>query len=107
MNLEALEALSLEKRKPCGVTEDGKESFTEADFWTRHVLAPVGARRISMVTMWRNKYVGNNEEDKHFFSVYPGHPSEDDFRKMYDDPRSLFSRDLPDMYRLPEGYEIK
>ena len=106
-NLEALEALSLEKRKPCGVTEDGKESFTEVDFWTRHVLAPVGAHRISMVTMWRNKYVGNNESDKHYFSVYPGHPSEDDFRKMYDDPRSLFSRDLPDMYRLPEGYEIK
>ena len=106
-NLEALEALSLEKRKPCGVTEDGKESFTEVDFWSRHVLAPVGARRISMVTMWRNKYVGGNESDKHYFSVYPDHPSEDDFRKMYDDPRSLFSRDLPDMYRLPEGYEIK
>ena len=40
-------------------------------------------------------------------AIYPGHPSEDDFRKMYNDPRSLFSRDLPDMYRLPEGYEIK
>ena len=106
-NLEALEALSLEKRKPCGVTEDGKESFTEVDFWSRHLLAPVGAHRISLVTMWRNKYVGNNESDKHYFSVYPGHPSEDDFRKMYDDPRSLFSRDLPDMYTLPEGYEIK
>ena len=106
-NLAALEALSLEKRKPCGVTEDGKESFSEVDFWTRHVQAPVGAKRISMVTMWRNKYVGNNEEDKHYFSVYPGHPSEDDFRTMYGDPRSLFSRDLPDMYTLPEGYEIK
>ena len=106
-NLEAMEALSLEKRKPCGVTEDGKESFSEVDFWSKHVLAPVGDHRISMVTMWRNKYVGNNESDKHYFSVYPGHPSEDDFRKMYDDPRSLFSRDLPDMYRLPEGYEIK
>ena len=106
-NVEALEAVSLEKRKPCGVTEDGKESFTEVDFWSRHVLAPVGAHRISMVTMWRNKYVGNNESDKHYFSVYPGHPSEEDFRKMYDDPRSLFSRDLPDMYKLPEGYEIK
>jgi hypothetical protein len=57
--------------------------------------------------MWRNKYVGNNESDKHYYSVYPGHPSEDDFRKMYADPRSLFSRDLPDMYTLPEGYEIK
>ena len=106
-NLAALEALSLEKKKPCGVTEDGKESFTEADFWTRHVLGPVGNRRISLVTMWRNKYVGNNESDKHYYSVYPGHPSEDDFRKMYADPRSLFSRDLPDMYTLPAGYEIK
>ena len=106
-NLDALEAVSLEKRKPCGVTEDGKESFTDTDFWSRHVLGPVGAHRISLVTMWRNKYVGNNESDKHYYSVYPGHPSEDDFRKMYNDPRSLFSRDLPDMYRLPEGYEIK
>ena len=106
-NLEALDALSREKKKPCGVTEDGKESFTEADFWTRYVLGPVGDKRISMVTMWRNKYVGSNEADKHYFSVYPGHPSEEDFRTMYRDSRSLFSSDLPDMYSLPSGYEIK
>ena len=106
-NLKALEALSQEKRKPCGVTEDGKESFTEDNFWSQYLVGPLGAKRISMVTMWRNKYVGNNESDKHYYSVYPGHPSEADFRKMYDDPRSLFSGDLPDMYTLPEGYEIK
>ena len=106
-NLKALEALSQEKRKPCGVTEDGEESFTQADFWSQYLVGPLGAKRISMVTMWRNKYVGNNESDKHYFSVYPGHPSEADFRKMYNDPRSLFSQDLPDMYTLPEGYEIK
>ena len=102
-----MEALSQEKRKPCGVTEDGKESFTETNFWSQFLVGPLGAKRISLVTMWRNKYVGNNESDKHYYSVYPGHPSEDDFRKMYADPRSLFSRDLPDMYTLPEGYEIK
>ena len=106
-NLKALEALSQEKRKPCGVTEDGKESFTEDNFWSLYLVGPLGAKRISMVTMWRNKYVGNNESDKHYYSVYPGHPSVADFRKMYDDPRSLFSGDLPDMYTLPEGYEIK
>ena len=60
-----------------------------------------------MVTMWRNKYVGSDEADKHYFSVYPGHPSEEDFRTLYKDGRSLFSRDLPDMYTLPAGYEIK
>ena len=106
-NLEALSAVSRDKKKPCGVTEDGKESFTESDFWTRYVLVPLEGKRVSMVTMWRNKYVGNNESDKHYFSVYPGHPSEEDFRTMYNDPRSLFSRDLPDMYTLPAGYEIK
>jgi beta-mannanase len=106
-NLEALEALSLAKKKPCGVTEDGLESFTQSDFWSRYLMAPIGEKRISMVTMWRNKYVGNNESDKHYFSVYPGHPSEEDFRKMYSSPRTLFSADLPDMYALPDGYEIK
>ena len=106
-NLEALEALSLAKQKPCGVTEDGLESFTQSDFWSRYLMAPIGEKRISMVTMWRNKYVGNNESDKHYFSVYPGHPSEEDFRKMYSSPRTLFSADLPDMYALPDGYEIK
>ena len=106
-NLKAIEAVSLDKKKPCGVTEDGKESFTEVDFWTRQVLNPLKDRRISMVTMWRNKYVGSNESDKHYFSVYPGHPSEDNFRTMYQDSRSFFSKDLPDMYSLPAGYEIK
>lgn len=106
-NLKALEKVSQDKKKPCGVTETGKESFTETDFWTRHILSPLEGRRVSMVTMWRNKYVGSDESDKHYFSVYPGHPSEDDFRAMYGDARSLFSRDLPDMYTLPSGYEIK
>ena len=106
-NLKALASLSVAKHKPCGVTEDGLESFAQTDFWSRYVLGPVGDTRISMITMWRNKYVGSNESDKHYFSVYPGHPSEDDFRKMYDSPRTIFSRDLPDMYTLPDGYEIK
>lgn len=99
--------ISLEKRKPCGVTEDGVESFTRADYWTYSILEPAQDKRISMVVMWRNKYVGNNESDKHYFSVYPGHPSEDNFRKMYSDKRTFFSKDLPDMYTLPENIRIK
>ena len=106
-NLTALEGVSKDKKKPCGVTETGKESFTETDFWTRHILAPLDGRRVSIVTMWRNKYVGSNEDDKHYFSVYPGHPSENDFRTMYNSERSIFSGDLPDMYKMPAGYEIK
>lgn len=105
-NVKALADLSIEKKKPCGVTETGLESFANPDYWTKYILEPVGDKRISLVTMWRNKYV-SSESDKHYFSVYPGHPSEDDFRKMYNDKRTLFSKDLPDMYNMPEGYEIK
>jgi len=106
-NLKALEEVSKDKNKPCGVTEAGVESFTQKEYWSDYLAAPLEGRRISFVSMWRNKYVGSNESDKHYFSVYPGHPSEDDFRKVYALPESLFSKDLPDMYTLPKGYEIK
>lgn len=99
--------ISQQKRKPCGVTEDGVESFTRADYWTYSVLDPAMDKRVSMVVMWRNKYVGSNESDKHYFSVYPGHPSEENFRKMYSSERTFFSKDLPDMYSLPENIRIK
>lgn len=105
-NLEAMTALSVEKMKPCGVTETGPEGFDWTDYWTNHILASAAGMRVSMIVLWRNKYVGNNESDKHFFSVYPGHPSENDFRTMYDDPRTFFSKDLPDMYTMPEGLEV-
>ena len=105
--LDALESWAVKKNKPCGVTEDGRESFTTPTFWSKEVLEPLRGRRSCMCVMWRNKYVGNNESDKHYYSVYPGHPSEEDFVKMYNDPESIFSRDLPDMYAMPENCVIK
>jgi beta-mannanase len=106
-NLTAMSALSVEKKKPCGVTETGPEGFNWTDYWTNHILACALNQRVSMIVMWRNKYVGSNESDRHFYSVYPGHPSEADFRSMYDNPATFFSKDLPDMYKMPKGYEVK
>jgi beta-mannanase len=106
-NLDAMSKLSLEKKKPCGVTETGPEGFDWTDYWTNHILACAMNQRVSMIVMWRNKYVGSNENDRHFYSVYPGHPSEKDFREMYDSPNTFFSKDLPDMYEMPKGYEVR
>lgn len=106
-NLKEMTALSKEKMKPCGVTETGAEAFKNNDYWTNHLMECVKGNRISMVVMWRNKYVGSNEWDTHYFSVYPGHPSEDDFRKMYDDNTTFFSSDLLDMYTMPDNYQVK
>lgn len=106
-NLTAMSALSVEKKKPCGVTETGPEGFSWNNYWTDHILSCAKGKRVSMIVMWRNKYVGNNESDRHFYSVYPGHPSEKDFRTFYDDKTTFFSKDLPDMYSMPMGYEVK
>ena len=106
-NIVAMSALSQEKKKPCGVTETGPEGFDWKDYWTTHILECAKGQRLSFIVMWRNKYVGTNEADRHFYSVYPGHESENDFRAMYDDPTTFFSKDLPDMYTMPQGYDVK
>jgi mannan endo-1,4-beta-mannosidase len=50
-------------------------------------------RRIAWVLVWRN---GNT---KHRYTPYPGHSSEADFVKFYNDPATHFERDLPNMYK--------
>lgn len=107
-NLTAIDALSQEKTKPCGVTETGQEAFTAANYWSNGVVAPFSGKKVGMVVMWRNKYVGDvNSSDTHYFSVYPGHPSEDDFRAMHALPEAIFSSKLRRMYQMPTGYAVK
>ncbi len=108
-NLQTLSAIAAEKQKPCAVTEAGLEAFKNPSYWTEQILPPATAEgvHISFFVFWRNKYVGQNERDTHYFSVFPGHPSEDDFRRFYSSPRTIFSRDLPDMYRRARGVKVK
>lgn len=98
VNLRMIAALSAKKMKPCGVTETGVEGFTDKDYWSKQILEPATGRKVSMIVMWRNKFVGGNESDKHYFSVFKGHPSEGDFVRFYESPITFFSSDLPDMY---------
>lgn len=39
--------------------------------------------------------------------IFKGHASEKSFIKMYESPVSLFSADLPDMYTMAEGMNVK
>lgn len=105
-NLKAISRVALDKGKPCGVTETGVEGFTKKNYWTEDIYAPASGRKISLLVTWRNKYVGSTESDKHYFSVYPGHPSEEDFVDMYEKDDCFFCKDLPDMYAMPSGYSV-
>lgn len=93
-NINSLETISLDKKIPCGVTETGQEGFTMVDYWSRGIVEPLENKRVSMVVMWRNEYGSAN----HYFSVFPGHPSEDDFKLMYANPKAIFSSKLPEIY---------
>lgn len=106
-NLKTLSRISLNKRKPCGVTETGVEGFTKTNYWSENIYAPMTGRKVSLLVTWRNKFVGTNESDKHYYSVYKGHPSEKDFVSMYKEKNTFFCSDLPDMYKMAENITVK
>ena len=106
-NIATISAVANSKQKPCGVTEVGVEGFSSSNYWTAHILTPAKQGNVSLIVTWRNKYVGSNESDKHFFSVYKGHVSEDDFRTFYNDGLTIFSGDLPDMYKMAAGISVE
>lgn len=83
------------RNKPIALTETGLEAIPIADWWTR-VLLPVAARYpVSYVMVWRNA----REKPDHFYAPYPGQLSADDFVSFYKHPRTLFSKDISNLYK--------
>lgn len=111
-NMRNLMLLSQEKKKPCGVTETGIEGIRKndgseySDYWTKEMLMPLIGRKVSMVVMWRNKY-DPSHGGHHFYGPWAGHSSAADFVKFYESPITLFSKDLPDMYKMAERITVE
>lgn len=59
-----------------------------------------------MVVMWRNKY-DLTHTGHHFYGPWAGHSSAPDFVEFYASPFTLFSGDLPDMYRMAPGVLVE
>ena len=108
--LNALQELSLEKKKPAGVTETGIEGIRNGNvpyvsYWTEQILTPLVGKKISMVVIWRNEY-DPLKQGIHFYGPWKGHPSADDFKTLFRSSISLFSKDLPNMYVLADGVTV-
>jgi mannan endo-1,4-beta-mannosidase len=87
-------AVAKQHGKAAALTETGYECLKTPDWWT-HTLAPVLARHpVCYVLVWRNAY----NRPSHFFAPYPGQQSASDFIQFYNDPRSLFLRDVNALY---------
>lgn len=110
-NLRNLSQLSREKMKPCGVTETGIEGIRNDNgepydnYWTQEILPAINDREISMIIMWRNEYDPEGI-GYHYYAPFPGHSSVPDFMEFYESSETLFSSDLPEMYKPVSGIEV-
>lgn len=84
-----------EHNKPIAVTETGFEAIPDTTWWTQ-VLSPILDKYpVSYVLVWRNA----REKENHYYAPYPGQVSAEDFVVYYNQPKTLFVKDLKKLYR--------
>lgn len=111
-DVQDLETLSKEKNKPVGVTETGVQGLVKSggtpynDYWTTGILNPIIGAKISMVVVWRNKYDPSHQGDE-FYAPFKGQSSSPDFVTFYKSSITLFSNNLPDMYKMADGVNVE
>lgn len=83
--------------KLAAFTETGLESIPNGTWWTKTLLKVMRAdpkMRLCYVLVWRN----DQRSPSHYYAPYPGHASVNDFMKFYNDPYTLFEKDLKNIY---------
>jgi mannan endo-1,4-beta-mannosidase len=83
--------IAAEKGKIGAVTEAGGPITKNPEWWTKTLLETLRPYDLSYVLVWRN---GFNQPAKSAFGPYKGCPSEQDFVKFYNDPKTLFLKDI-------------
>jgi mannan endo-1,4-beta-mannosidase len=90
-----------ERGKLAALTETGLEALPVRNWWTgtllNGIISDEETMGISYVLVWRNANPAHDRKD-HFYAPYPGQKSADDFKLFYNDPRTWFERDLPNLY---------
>lgn len=74
--------------KLAAFTETGLEGVTIDDWYTQVLLPVVEDLPIAYVCVWRNAV--DSEKPGHYYVPYPGHKAENDFRKFYNNPKTIF-----------------
>lgn len=95
--LRIVSAYAQKNGKLAAFTETGLESLSNPNWWNEVLLKVMKSDRIRMsyVLVWRN----DTKSETHFYAPYPGHPNIPDFKKFYDDPYTLFEKDLKEIYK--------
>ena len=85
--------IGVEKGKIVAVTEAGGPISKNQEWWTKTVLETLRPYDLSYVLVWRNPTTKSKAKDASF-GPYKNCPSEQDFIKFYNDPRTLFLKDI-------------
>ncbi len=95
--LQIVNAYAKKAHKLAAFTETGLESVPDTTWWTETLLKSIKAAGVQMayVLVWRNDITSPT----HFYAPFPGQASEKDFIRFYDDPYTLFEKDLPPLYK--------
>jgi len=84
--VETLQRISQERKKVRAITETGLGKLPMANWWTQVLLPVVQNAGLSYVLVWRNARPG------HFYALYPGRKSAEDFRAFYKEPTLFFGQ---------------
>jgi mannan endo-1,4-beta-mannosidase len=97
LKLKIVSDYALKAGKLAAFTETGLESIPNATWWTGTLLKALQKEKLqfSYVLVWRNDVTSPT----HFYAPFPGQASEADFIKFYNDPYTLFEKDLHDIYK--------
>ncbi|RYG08581.1 MAG: beta-mannosidase, partial [Chitinophagaceae bacterium] len=95
--LKIVSNLAKKNKKLAAFTETGLESIPNTKWWTDVLLKVMKSQgvRMSYVLVWRN----DSESSTHYYAPYPGQVSSGNFLEFYNDPYTLFEKDLKNLYR--------
>ena len=83
--------------KLAAFTETGLESIPNPNWWNDVLLKVMKNNNLQLcyVLVWRN----DATSPTHYYAPFPGHSSVPDFMKFYNDPYTLFEKDLKGIYK--------
>jgi mannan endo-1,4-beta-mannosidase len=95
--LKVISDYAVKKGKLAAFTETGLESVPNPAWWTETLLKVMKTDdlKLAYVLVWRN----DSRSPTHFYAPFPGQISVPDFIKFYDDPYTLFEKDLKKIYK--------
>jgi mannan endo-1,4-beta-mannosidase len=97
LKLKIISDYAKKYHKLAAFTETGLESIPNPEWWTGTLLKVMRSSdlQLAYVLVWRN----DSKSQTHYYAPVPGHVSEKDFLKFYDDPYTLFEKDLNHIYK--------